>query len=50
VQALHVGIPVFARHLTDPKREVTLQSDPNDRFSEAVKAADAALRRIAGRV
>jgi hypothetical protein len=48
VQALHVSIPGFVAHWSEPKRKEMPSGDPNRGFADAFKAADEALHRIAG--
>jgi hypothetical protein len=48
VQALHVSIPGLVSRWLTPKPQETPLGDPNRGFSEAFKAADEALHRIAG--
>jgi hypothetical protein len=49
VQALHVCIPELAARWTAPKAERLPASDSNRGFTDAFRAADEALQRIAGR-
>ena len=48
IQAFHVYVPALARRCVEPKATAADWDDPNRRFADASKAADAALRRIAG--
>ena len=47
VQAFHVYVPELARRCLKPKATAIDRDDLNQRFADASRAADAALRRIA---
>jgi hypothetical protein len=49
VQALHVSIPGLVSRFMSPREKPIPPGDPNRGFSDAFKAADDALHRIAGR-
>jgi hypothetical protein len=49
LQALHVAIPGLTSRLTAPAEREIPVGDPNRGFTDAFKAADEALHRIAGR-
>lgn len=49
LQSLHVSLPGFAARLTRAREPDVPAGDPNLGFAEALRAADEALHRIAGR-